>query len=255
MQILVYDGTLAGLLTAIFDVYEYRYTDVTIQPEAKRQDSFFGTTHVVHTDEEKFNRVWTGLKKKLSAQAVTEFGRTFLSEQEGMENMLLQYVQYAFSSKEKMERDFSNPAVLYVTDMEKKVHREKHRMEAFVRFKQAQDGLYYATVEPDFNVLPLIATHFEKRYADQRWLIYDMRRKYGLYYDLHNTETVSIDFNEVVQKGPATVATMDEEEKLYQHLWLRYFNSVNIKARKNMKLHIQHMPKRYWKYLVEKQPL
>ena len=40
--------------------------------------------------------------------------------------------------------------------------------------------------------------------------------------------------------------------KLYQQLWCTYFDSVNITARKNMKLYIQHMPKRYWRYLTEK---
>ena len=45
---------------------------------------------------------------------------------------------------------------------------------------------------------------------------------------------------------------LDENEELYQKLWQQYFNSVNIAARKNMKLHIQHMPRRYWRHLVEK---
>ena len=49
-------------------------------------------------------------------------------------------------------------------------------------------------------------------------------------------------------------ALYNEEEELYQQLWQQYFSSVNIVARKNMKLHIQHMPRRYWRYLVEKPP-
>jgi probable DNA metabolism protein len=46
-------------------------------------------------------------------------------------------------------------------------------MEAFVRFKKCQDGLFLSLVQPDFNVLPLIERHFRNRYQDQRWLIYD----------------------------------------------------------------------------------
>ncbi|KAA9213958.1 DUF4130 domain-containing protein, partial [Acinetobacter baumannii] len=34
--------------------------------------------------------------------------------------------------------------------------------------------------------------------------------------------------------------------------WKDYFNSVNISARKNIKLHIQYVPKRYWRYMNEK---
>ena len=81
-----------------------------------------------------------------------------------------------------------------------------------------------------------------------------MRRKYGLYYDRENTCEVKIDFTGKINDALAKQNIYDEQEELYQSLWQVYFNSVNIKARKNMKLHIQHMPKRYWKYLTEKLP-
>ena len=109
-------------------------------------------------------------------------------------------------------------------------------------------------IQPDFNVLPLIASHFKERYSDQRWLIYDVRRKYGLYYDLETVTEVHITFSENLNDKSVKENVYDQEEDLYQSLWQAYFDSVNIKARKNMKLHIQHMPKRYWKYLIEKQP-
>ena len=113
--------------------------------------------------------------------------------------------------------------------------------------------MYYAIVQPDYNVLPLILSHFKNRYADQRWLIYDAMRKYGIYYDLQQVTEVQIDFSTDMQNKTALAAIYDEKENLYQTLWQQYFSSVNIKARKNTKLHIQHMPKRYWKYLIEKQ--
>jgi len=252
MQTLVYDGSFAGWLSAVFDVYEYRYTDATIQPHNQRQDNLFGSTSEVYTDKGKAARVLEGLKKKVSKQAITQIHRTFLSEQAGMEDMLLQYVQYAFKNTASIETDYSHRAVLYVSDMAKKVHREKHRMEAFVRFQRTHDDLYYATVEPDFNVLPLIQEHFEKRYADQQWMIYDVKRKYGIYYNLHHTSPVQVDFNELKTKSADTVAIFNDTEEVYQYLWQQYFTNVNIKARKNLKLHIRHMPKRYWKYLTEK---
>jgi predicted DNA-binding helix-hairpin-helix protein len=44
----------------------------------------------------------------------------------------------------------------------------------FNGFQCTKDQLYYAVIQPDYNVLPLISKHFERRYADQRWLIYDV---------------------------------------------------------------------------------
>ena len=55
-------------------------------------------------------------------------------------------------------------------------------------------------------------------------------------------------FNEETQNGKSIDMVIDENEILYQQLWQQYFNSVKINARKNMKLIIQHMLKRYWKF-------
>ena len=41
-------------------------------------------------------------------------------------------------------------------------------MLAFVRFELLQDEVYFAKIEPDFNVLPLFRKHFKERYADQK---------------------------------------------------------------------------------------
>ncbi|UPT67075.1 MAG: TIGR03915 family putative DNA repair protein [Sphingobacteriales bacterium JAD_PAG50586_3] len=252
MQAVVYDNTFAGLLTAIFEVYEHKLANVNIMPANQRQDSLFNETFTVDTDDAKAARVLKGLKERLSADGFKAFCNTFLSEETGMENKMLHYAQYAFSVA-NADKDYSHPAVLYIKNTAKKVHREKHRMEAFVRFQQTGDGLYYAIVDPDFNVLPLIERHFKKRYADQRWLIYDSRRKYGLYYNLDNTTIVTVDFNDAGGNTKDIATVLDDKEVLYQQLWQNYFASTNIKARKNMKLHIRHMPKRYWKYLTEKQ--
>ncbi len=247
----MYNGSFKGFLTTVFEVYEYKI----LQPEIRRNDavngSLFGDVHVVECNNEKTKRVLIKLQQKLSKDAMSQFYKSFLSELPGIENTLFRYVQYVIDSKFGVENDYGHPDVLAVQQLSKKVAREKHRMEAFVRFQLTRDGLFYAIIEPDYNVLPLIADHFEKRYADQRWLIYDSRRTYGLYYDLQEVSEVTIDFTPDAGEGINTI--YDEQESLYQELWKQYFDSVNIKARKNKKLHIQHMPKRYWKYLVEKQ--
>lgn len=254
MKTVVYDGSFDGFLCAVFDVYEYKLTDVEIVPLHKHQPSMFAEPHFVNDDPRHGERVWKGLEKKLSLEAQKQVYRTFLSEIDGMENKLLQYIQYAFASKEAIEEDFSNAAVLTVFQTAKKVWREKHRMEAFVRFQKTADDLYYAVIEPDYNVLPLVAKHFTERYADQRWMIYDARRKYGLYYDGEQVQNVQINFSEEASQGKEVSAVYDDNEGIYQQLWKQYFKSVNIAARKNTKLHIQHMPRRYWKYLPEKNP-
>jgi probable DNA metabolism protein len=250
MTTLVYDGSFKGWLTAVFEVYEYKFNDAGIRREDLYQDELMHKKHLVISDEKKAARVWQKLLNKLSRSALRQMYQSFLGEEKNIENILLTYVRYALLSQVSVEHDFGHPAVLHIQQTARKVHREKHRMEAFVRFELTKDKLFYAIIQPDFNVLPLIQTHFRDRYADQRWLIYDTRRKYGIYYDLQEVTEVKIDFSDHVTSKPDLV--YDEKETMYQQLWQQYFASVNIKARKNTRLHIQHMPKRYWKHLTEK---
>ena len=252
MTLLIYDGSMEGFLSVVFHVYEYKLADVQVRTASASQDNLFGQTIIVSSDPLKAERVWKGLNEKLSTNGVQQFYRSFLSEFPGLEDKLLQYCRYVFSSTKQVDSDFTNPCVLLVNQLSKKVYREKHRMEAFVRFQLTADNIYYAVIEPDFNVLPLISKHFRDRYADQQWIIYDSKRKYALYYDLNIVSSVEIDFNERVSESHINTVT-HQDEGLYQRLWQRYFQSVNIEARKNLKLHIRHMPKRYWRKLTEKQ--
>jgi len=254
LQTVIYNGSFENFLTAVFEVYEYKIQEPDIKIETKANTSLFTEPHKVPEDKPKADRVIKALQQKITPLALRNVYKAFLSEETGIENVILRYLQYVISSVNSVERNYGNADVLLVNQTAKKVDREKHRMKAFIRFQKTKDELYYAIVQPDYNVLPLIEKHFRERYADQRWLIYDVRRKYGLYYNMQAVEEVQINFSENINDKPALQTIYDEQEDLYQSLWQTYFASVNIKARKNMKLHIQHMPKRYWKYLIEKQP-
>ena len=244
-----YDGTFEGLLTVVFEAYERKVWPNAIEQEHLAQPLMFGQTIAVATDEEKVSRVWKGLQKKLSVSALKSLYHIYLWEQPGFEMLLFSYMKLALDSKESIEDNYAASCVLRVQQAAKQMFREKHRMEAFVRFQKTSDDLYFATIAPDFNVLPLIIQHFEKRYADQRWAIYDTQRRYGAYYDLSVVTLVNLELQPSAPDG-----IFSEEEDKYKQLWQVYFDHVNIPERKNPKLHLRHIPKRYWKYLSEKQP-
>ena len=255
MTILTYDGTFTGLLTCIFEVYEQRLIIVHICREGAQQGDAFSDRFTVLSEKAKADRVWQGLEKKLSAGACYRFFSSYLSEMTGIEDLLLAYARYIFAAGGDAENDYGHPAVLQVTQTAKKVAREKHRMEAFVRFQLLKDGIYYSGIEPDFNVLPLITKHFKSRYASQDWLIYDIKRRYGIHYSQATgaTSEITIAWNEGTSAAAPASDLFEPKEELYQLLWKDYFKHTGIPARKNMKLHIQHVPRRYWKYLTEKQ--
>lgn len=251
MTTLIYDGTFDGLLTAVFEVYERKLQHVRLKKGEWLNSALFEDVIHVATNEAKAVRVLKGLYKKLLANGLQRLYIAHTGDIEGEENTLIGYIRYVFDSAQNIEEDYGNRYVMRVSEMVRMVRREKHRMEAFVRFQKLQDGVFYAAIEPDYNVLPLLIKHFKNRYTDQKWIIYDIRRQYGVYYDLHDTQYISMDFNSD-NKAANAIASYTEDEGMYQHLWKNYFHSVNIPSRKNTRLHVRHIPKRYWKHLPEK---
>ena len=249
-----YDGTFEGLLTVLFAVYDWRAAPNSIQPEATAQGGLFSQPAHRETDEALAARVWEGLLKTMDAEARSRLYHVFLSEDADRELLIFRYVDLALRATQDISENYANADVRRVQRLAQQMFREKHRMEAFVRFEKTADELFHATIEPDFDVLPLIAAHFTKRYADQRWLIYDRRRHYGLYYDLTRTDVVQFEQATAATTTSLAATVLDEREPLFKLLWQAYFDHVNIPERKNLKLHRRHMPLRYWKYLSEKQP-
>ena len=158
-----------------------------------------------------------------------QFFYAFHKDEDGNEQDLFRYVQLIFSGQNGKSSDYSAPAILKIAQAARSVGREKHRMEAFVRFRLTRDEIYFAAISPDFDVIPLIKHHFQDRYADQRWIIYDLKRDYGIYYDLQQVEPIVLRFeggkNAILETSTAIFA---EEELAFQHLWGNYFSSVNI---------------------------
>lgn len=247
----VFDGSFIGLLCCVFESYEMRERNVAIVWDKYQQPSAFDDVRPIFSDETKADRVWKKFTEKTGTTS-RSFFYAYLSEQPQILQTLFQVMLYIFDHRENVIANYGNKHIQTMMLMAKKVGREKHRMEAFVHFKKESSGLFIAWIDPDFNVLPLIARHFKNRYADQQWLIYDTKRKTGIFYDKEKVLDVNIIPNQRETNNTLSTQVLDSSEELYDILWQDYFKSTNITERKNMKLHLQHVPKRYWKYLNEK---
>ncbi len=253
MTVFIYDKTFEGLLTAVFDAFNRRTFPDHLLAESTPLPLFHGEVVTIYTDSEKADRVWKGLQKKLSKSACHEITTSWLSELPEVDILLFRYIRKAFEAPKSIELNFGDPDVLELSKVYKKVSNERLHVIQFLRFQKAADGTFFAALEPLYNVLPLTIDFLKDRFADQRWLLYDLRRSYGFYYDL--TEAVEVRFEEKEEhflSGLLSEDLMDKDEILFQQLWKQYFTSIAIKERYNPKLQRQHMPARFWKYMPEK---
>lgn len=254
MIVFRYDKTFEGLLTVVFDAYVRRTFPDVLLAEGEPLPLFSDEELTVCTDPAKCDRVWKGLQKKLSASALALITTCWLSELPDVDQLLFRYIRKALDATRSIELNFGDPDVMEVARIFKKVSNERMRIMQFLRFQKAADGTYFAAVEPMYNVLSLVIPYLKDRFADQHWLFYDLRREYGYYYDLK--EVVEVRFEEKqahLLSGFLSDELMDADERLFQQLWKQYFNAIAIKERINPRLHRQHLPVRFWKYLTEKQ--
>ena len=263
-----YDGSFDGLLTTLRQVWQRRTEALSIRPAGGAQAGLFAETVHVPTDEVTARAVWANLLRWLPEKARERLYHVFLAEQLDSEQLIYRYIQKTLLQKgADISEQWADDVVRRVYELSRWLSREQHRMQAFVRFEQTTAGLYHATVDPEVNVLPLIAGHFARRYADQQWLIFDQRRRYGIRFDGRRVLVVRPAAPGTARLQPGTSLplpgwslafpgpiVLTEHEPTFQHLWQTYYRAATIAARRSPERHRRHLPKRYWKYLTEKRP-
>jgi len=253
MNVFSFDNTFEGLLTLVFESYRLRQFPDEILSGEGSQSVLFGSTITIVTDDRKAERVWKGIISHSSEENAHRIYRVFLADQQGTPALLTKYIRFIIDSVKNQEMNFAESVVLEVHKLHQKVCREAHRIQMFVRFQKTVDYSYYASFTPLYDVLPLCIPHFRDRYADQSWIIYDLKRNYGFLYDLSSVSRVVFDDLKVnSQNGQLHSSLLADDEKLFQQLWKQYYHSICIQERKNDKVHRQLLPKRFWKYLPEK---
>jgi probable DNA metabolism protein len=253
MTIFFYDKTFEGLLCVVFEAYSQKLFPDALLPAGDNPPLFVDYTQTVVSDRSKSERVWTGLQKKLEKNACNMLLHVWLSELEGTDILLFRYMRKIFDSKEKIEYNFGDNDVLEISRIARKVSHEALYIKQFIRFQKAAGDIFFAPVRPLYNALPLAVEHFTDRFADQQWIVYDLNRNYGYYYDLQTTNEITFSDDNNLMKNKLDEALMAEDEKIFQDLWKEYFKAITIKERLNLRLHRQHLPVRFWKYLTEKQ--
>jgi probable DNA metabolism protein len=251
MTVFFYDHTFEGLLTAVFDAYNRKTFPDSLLETGHPPPLFTDESHTVVTDGEHAGRVRDALQKKLQKDACNMLMHVWLSELEGSDELIFRYICKTFDHEHSIALNFGDADVLEMHKIARKVAHEALYLKQFVRFQKAADGIYFAPVRPVCNALPLTVDHFADRFADQQWVVYDLRRKYGFHYDLKSTREITFADDAHLLGGKLHESIMAEDEKQFQELWQGYFKAMTIRERLNPRLQRQHMPARFWQDLTE----
>lgn len=255
------DGTFAGLLSAYAVAYKREALPADVRLAGRpAAGALFGEAVHVETDGSLAERVERGLERAKPG-LIGRMRRAFLSERPGMDVHLLRLVDAVADRGAGAADDWTFEPAREAARWSSRVGREAHRMEAFVRFERRIDAdrppdgaeTWVAIIRPVVHVLPLIGAHFEARYPTLAWRIVDARRGLALVHTPAPHRDAGQPACETVPADAFDLAGEAPDEAAYQRMWQAYFRAVTIPERRNLRLHLRHVPKRYWPYLTEKQ--
>lgn len=240
----LYDGTFDGYLTALFYAYQEKQ-ETHIYKERTYSPSLLATSKSVPYEEDKANRVYDSILKKLSFTVLDHLHQLHLSCDEEADTLGLHYLKLCYRYSDTINLAKNNEIIRHVDRINRQVRLEVHRFYGFIRFKEISPMVFYAAIEPDNHILPLLMGHFKKRFSDQHFIIHDLKRQCAIIYDTHNIRLQLLTQEESIALSKVSIT--DPFEKYFK----TYFEATTIPSRINKRQQRAYMPQRYYKHLVE----
>lgn len=244
MKSYLYDGSFDGLLTAVFYAYNTKDSAALVK-ETDYMPNLLSETIQITTESDKADRVYNSIHANLSYTTLSNIYYVYLSEIPGAETLILDYIRLCFKYSDAINLAKNNDIIRLVDKYQRKVYGEAHFFKGILRFKQITPLIYYAQIEPDHNILPLIMSHFKRRFSDQHFIIHDLKREFAIVYNLETIYLRSL----TIEEGQKISASSSSDP--FESLFKSFYKAVTIEERINERQRRSFMPSRYWKHLVE----
>ncbi len=234
-----YDGSFDGLLCCVFESYEQNEIPAQI---LKWGEPTLYPTKAIASDSQKAGRVLASIPRKMGQPALQLVRMAFLTCLEEKERMILLFLRLGYRHGPAVTSMLADDVVNTLFKAVKRLTNESYRYQGFVRFSVI-NGVLVSEIEPENFVLPLLAPHFCKRLANERFFIHDQTHGMALVYEPGRRAIIPADRLEL--------PPIDQEEAAYRRLWQLFYDTIAIQGRINPRGRMGHLPKRYWKNMTE----
>lgn len=256
--IYVCEDSLTGIFSGIYEVWKRKMTaeEAGLEVGDSFERRLFCEYIFCKAEERKALAVIRMIQKNLGADVYEKISYALLSADRRKADMVFRAMLEAkkLSRKDRLMEHLGNEAVRAVFGMYRQVANEAHHYKGFVRFRELKNKTLFAKIEPKHAVLPCIAEHFEDRFPQENWIIYDKTHEVFLihekgkrYYFLQQYMCMKGDSG----SAQKIAGGFSEEEMDYETLWKGFVQSISVAERENRALQNQNLPLRFRTNLVE----
>lgn len=248
---IICEDSLEGIFTAIYDAYALREGHEHIHVQVGEEDNYRLFASYLHSrpDPAKTEKVVRTLKNRLGEEvylAICRAAASFYPDKgEAVYRTVVNGIT-AGNGRHTME-NLIDPYVARTFELARRTANEAHREMEFLRFQELKQGILYAKIGPENNVVAFIMPHFANRLAPENFMIHDEKR--GLF-GVHpaGKEWYLMSGVEEVRKD---AFRWSEKEMKYQELFTLFHETIAINERRNKRLQQQMLPLRFQDYMVE----
>ncbi len=268
-----YDGTLEGLLSAIFYAYQSGEHPQDIDTPQHMQLRLGQRLHHIETSTTSALRLQRGISRICGEDIFDLIKHASLSDAPNASYAIYTFVRYALNQNKthpcklcktrhncpqttpcaraktkarkvsSLRLEHAHEITGPVLRLERAVLNERHRMKQFLRFEQTAQGVWFAKCNPNANVIPVLMDYFCARFGCEPFVIFDEVHHIAGVCDGHDWQLVQTDLLNIPLHTP--------NEQLIQAAWKCFYDSVSIDARYHPELRRQFMPKRFWRNICE----
>ena len=251
---IICEDSLEGIFTAIYDAYALREGHEHIHVQVGEEENYrlFASYLYSRPDSVKTEKVVCTLKSRLGEEVYLTICRAaafcshyYSDKGEAIYRTVVEGITGG-NGRRTME-NLRDPYVARTFELARRTANEAHHEIEFLRFQELEQGILYAKIGPENNVLSFIMPHFADRLASENFMIHDEKRGlFGVHPAREEWYLVSGVY-EFLQDS----LKWSQKERGYQELFALFHKTIAIGERKNSRLQQQMLPLRFRNYMVE----
>ncbi len=243
-MIFQFEHTLDGLFTAIYIAY-HDIEKSTFQAD-NAELSFLDDQRMIETNPIYAEKVKKSIRKNFGVLFLNSVKTVFRSEDPEKNTVIARVIKGKFLYGEDFLYSAQREAVKF-NRIEKNVLGECHSYKGLLRFRQTKNDYFFAEIEPKNDILDLLTQYFQQRMPQERFMILDKNRRKLSIYDAAESRYYDVKDMDFVSNLESSA-----KDQFFEKCWTTFYQAVKIEERENLKLMQSNMPKRYWKYLPER---
>ena len=257
MYVFQCEDSIDGIFTAVYDAWASRlgHKNICISCAVDEDLSLFCEYITVTADFEKSRKVSRTLIDRLGVHFYETICRIAMADgacrklSMDKANAVYQTIVLALALPDgaRVLEYLGEPCIACIFELCRQTSNEAHHLLEFLRFSELENGILFSQIHPKNDVLPILAAHFTDRLPLENFLLYDATHRTAAVHKASKSYLIA----DAASLNLDLTKAYSADEKHFRKLWCAFFDTIAIEERKNLKLQIQNIPKRFWADTVE----